>query len=183
MKPSDSSRSGLTVALVLGVALVFGLVALPRLGKDPLIGSAPRDFELTRLEMGGPGGASGKPVRLSELAGKAVILDFWASWCMPCREQLPIVDRVARALRDRGLIAVGIVAGDEPEAARRFLAAHPVSYPSLLDEQREAARAFEVRGLPTLVVLDRAGRVVAVRRALVREKELLGLAEAALASD
>lgn len=181
MTRSDSSRSGLTVALVLLGAAVFGLVALPRLGKEPLIGSHARDFALARLEAGGPGGASGEPVRLSDLAGKAVILDFWASWCLPCREQAPIVDRVARSFKERGLVALGIVTDDSPESARRFLASEPVGYPSLLDEQRAVASAFEVRGLPTLVVLDRAGRVVAVRRGLVREKELVGLAEAALA--
>jgi cytochrome c biogenesis protein CcmG/thiol:disulfide interchange protein DsbE len=181
MTTTKPARSGVTVALVLGGAALFGVLALPRLGSDPLVGAQPRDFALPRLETAAGGGASGKPVRLSELAGKAVILDFWASWCAPCREQAPIVDRVAQSFAGRGLIALGIVTDDDPGAARRFLAEHPVRYPSVFDEQREAARAFGVQGLPTIVALDRAGRVVAVRRSLVRQAELAGIAEAALA--
>ena len=181
MTKPESSQSGLTVILVLVGAIVFGLVLLPRFGREPLVGTQPKDFALPPLSMAGPGGAPGKPLKLSDLAGKAVILDFWASWCAPCREQLPIVDRVAQSLGPRGLVAVGVVSGDEPDAARRFLAEHPVRYPSVVDDQREAARAFRVHQLPTLVALDRAGRVVAVRRNLVREAELVAIANDALA--
>jgi cytochrome c biogenesis protein CcmG/thiol:disulfide interchange protein DsbE len=180
MTSTPSSKSGLTVALVLGGAVLFGLLALPRFGTDGLIGSQPKDFELPRLELAAAGGAPKKALKLSDLAGKAVLLDFWASWCGPCREQAPIVDRVSQELSGRGLVALGIVTDDEPDAARRFLAEHPVRYPSVVDEQRDAARAFGVQGLPTLVALDRSGRVVAVRRQFVREAELRGIAEAAL---
>jgi len=180
MTKPESSKSGLTVVLVLLGAIVFGLVGLPRFAREPLVGTQPKDFALPRLESMGPGGAPGKPVKLSELAGKGVILDFWASWCLPCREQAPIVDKVAQSFSGRDLVVVGVVVDDEPADARRFLAAHPVRYPSVVDEQRDVARAFGVHALPTLVALDRAGRVVAVRRAVVREAELTEIAEAAL---
>jgi cytochrome c biogenesis protein CcmG/thiol:disulfide interchange protein DsbE len=176
-KPATSVQ---TVALVLGGAVFFGFVALPRFGTDRLIGSQPKDFALPRLETAGRGGAPAKPVKLSDLSGKAVILDFWASWCGPCRAQAPIVDQVSQSLSGRGLVALGIVTDDDPEAARRFLAEHPVRYPSVVDEQHEASSAFGVQGLPTLVALDRTGKVVAVRRQFVREAELAGIAEAAL---
>jgi cytochrome c biogenesis protein CcmG/thiol:disulfide interchange protein DsbE len=180
MTKPQKSTSGLTVLFVLAGASLLGLSLLPRFSPDKLVGSQPRDFALRRLQTAGPGSAAEKPVRLSDLAGKAVILDFWASWCLPCREQAPIVDQVTRSLGGRGLVALGIVSGDDPEAARRYLVEHPVVYPSVVDDQDEAARTFGVRGLPTLVALDRAGRVVAVRRGLVREAELRGIAEAAL---
>jgi cytochrome c biogenesis protein CcmG/thiol:disulfide interchange protein DsbE len=180
MSSQPPPKSPWTVVLVLAGAIIVGLFALPRLGGDPLVGSEPRDFALPRLQPHGAGGAAEKPIKLSDLAGKAVILDFWASWCAPCREQAPIVDRVAQSLAGRGLVALGVVSGDDPDDARRFLTAHPVRYPSVIDEQREAARAFGVQALPTIVALDRSGRVVAVRRSLVREAELAAIAEAAL---
>jgi thiol-disulfide isomerase/thioredoxin len=164
--------------LVLLAAGLFGLFVMPRLAADPNVGKLAPDFLLPKLEASGA--LSTTKVRLSELEGKAVILDFWASWCMPCRAQGPIVDRVAKATAARGLVALGIVSSDTPEDAGEFLTTHPLGYGSVVDEQGEAARAFSVDGLPTLVALDRKGAVVAIRRGLVNEKELTAIAEAAL---
>ena len=96
-----------TAGLVLFAAGLFGWVVLPRLAPK----AAP-DFVLSRL---GPGGVvSPEKVRLSDLEGKAVILDFWASWCMPCRAEMPVVDRVAKAHGSRGLVTLGVLSGDPP---------------------------------------------------------------------
>jgi thiol-disulfide isomerase/thioredoxin len=167
-----------TAGLVLFAAGLFGWLVLPRLAPDPFLGKSAPDFLLPRL---GPGGVvSAEKVRLSELEGKAVILDFWASWCMPCRAEMPIIDRVAKAQSARGLVALGVLSGDLPEDAGEFLGEHPVSYGSVIDEQTQAGSAFAVRGLPTLVVLDRKGTIVAMRTGTVSESELTALAEAAL---
>jgi cytochrome c biogenesis protein CcmG/thiol:disulfide interchange protein DsbE len=179
-KVADARASWLMPTLVLVAAGLFGLLALPRLAPDPTVGKPAADFLLPRLGAQAEGGGPSK-LRLSDLEGKAVILDFWASWCMPCRAQAPIVDRVAKAQGARGLVALGVVTGDTEQKAEQFLAEHPVAYSSVMDDQGEAARAFKVDGLPTLVVLDRKGQVVAVRKGLVSEKELTGMAEAALA--
>lgn len=165
--------------LVLFAAGLFGWLVLPRLAPDPFVGKPARDFMLPRLALSGALGP--EKVRLSDLEGKAVILDFWASWCMPCRAFSPTVDRVGKAYSARGLVTLGVLSGDLPEEAAGFLREHPVSYGTIVDDQREAALAFDVQGLPTVVVLDRKGGVVAIRRHGVSERELTALAEAALA--
>jgi thiol-disulfide isomerase/thioredoxin len=181
--PAATSRpaprpSWLNAAMILLAAALFGVFALPRLGSDPFVGTQAGDFVLPRV---GAAPAGGKPkIRLSELEGKAVILDFWATWCMPCRVQAPIVDRVAKDLEGRGLVALGVVTGDSAENAEKFIAEHKVSYASVLDEQSEASQRFGVVGLPTMIVLDRKGEIVATRKGLVSEKELRGIVEAAL---
>jgi cytochrome c biogenesis protein CcmG/thiol:disulfide interchange protein DsbE len=178
-KKDDSRSTWVTTGLVLACALLFGLVALPKLAPDKRVGKPAPDFVLPRLERVSAG-TKPKELRLSELEGKGVILDFWASWCMPCRQQAPIVDRIAQKYAERGLVALGVVTGDLPEDALKFAASHPVTYASVLDDG-QASKAFSVQGLPTIVVLNRKGEVVAVRQGLVREGELTGLAEAALA--
>lgn len=161
-------------ALVLFAAAAFGLLALPHLAPKRLA----EDFLLPKLDP--RGGASPGKVRLSDLQGSGVILDFWASWCVPCRAQAPIVDRVAKSHKARGLVALGVVSGDAPEDAAAFLAQHPVSYDSVIDDQGQATRAFHVNSLPTLVAIDAKGEVKAVRKGLVSEKELSALVEAIL---
>ncbi|HTQ06534.1 MAG TPA: TlpA family protein disulfide reductase [Polyangiaceae bacterium] len=176
--PRPPETPWFTAGLVLFAAGLFGWLVLPRLAPDPFIGKPAPDFLLAKL---GPSGAvSPDKVRLSDLEGKAVILDFWASWCMPCRAEMPVIDRVAKAQRARGLVALGVLSGDLPEDAAEFLAEHPVSYGSVIDDQSVAGHAFGVQGLPTLVVLDKKGKVVAMRTGTVPENELSALAEAAL---
>jgi cytochrome c biogenesis protein CcmG/thiol:disulfide interchange protein DsbE len=171
-----AARAGwLVPALVLAAAALFGLLALPQLAPRQVLAD---DFLLPRLDP--KGGASPGKVRLSDLQGKGVILDFWASWCQPCRVQAPIVDRVAKKNAARGLVALGVVSGDTAEDAAAFLAAHPVAYESVVDDQGAATRAFRVTGLPTIVAINPKGEVVAVRKALVSEKELTALIEAIL---
>lgn len=176
--PKAPETPWFSAGLVLFAAGLFGWLVLPRLAPDPFVGKSAPDFLLPRL---GPSGAiSNEKVRLSDLQGKAVVLDFWASWCIPCRAEMPIVDKVAKTQGARGVVALGVLSGDAPEDAAEFLAQHPVEYPSVVDEQSLAGTAFAVRGLPTLVVLDRKGAVVAMRVGHVSENELTALVEAAL---
>lgn len=105
---------------------------------------------------------SGEPRTLADHAGEVVLLNFWASWCPPCREELPSLQRLHDSLGGEGLrvIAVSVDAGSS-EAVSRFVERNGVTLPVLHDRGGGVARRYRVRAYPTSVVVDRAGRVVA----------------------
>ena len=187
-KPRAKAGAGhqgyFSALLVLVVSVAFGLFVLPRLGKrvahsdSPLVGRPAPDFMLRAFH----GRELGKELRLSDSQGKTVLLDFFASWCAPCREQAPIVDRVARRLAGSGLVVYGVNTSDQLLDAKEYLEAHPPSYPVLFDGDNQGANAFGVTGLPTLLVIDKQGIVRAVEMRVVGESELESLIRAAQAS-
>jgi peroxiredoxin len=113
---------------------------------------AAEDFELADLQ--------GHRHRLADSRGRVLVLAFWASWCIPCREELPSLQRAAAQLRDRDVVILGVNLGEDPETVRRFAQQQALSLPLLLDTESRVATAWQVRGLPTAFVVDRDGRVV-----------------------
>ena len=110
------------------------------------------NFRLTDL--------AGKPVELGALRGKVVILDFWATWCPPCREEIPHFISLYNAYRSKGFEMVGLSVGEEPDAVKQFVQKNGINYPvAIANDQVE--RAFGgIRGIPTTFVLDKKGRIV-----------------------
>jgi cytochrome c biogenesis protein CcmG/thiol:disulfide interchange protein DsbE len=166
-------RPGVIVIAVLGALLagllVYGLVqraddrtldAEIRDGKRP---PAP-DHALPRL--GGSGTAS-----LADFRGKVVVLNFWASWCPPCREETPLLARFQRRLGGRGTV-LGVTYKDDPDASLAFARKYDLPYPSLRDSKLELAPAYGTRALPETFVIDAQGRIVAVSRGQVSQEFL-----------
>lgn len=175
---ADARTGYLLGALVLVIAALFGFLVLPFLGKkvDQRVGAPAPDFLLPVMN-----GKYERPeLRLSDLEGKVVILDFWASWCGPCRVQAPIVERVAKSRAAQGVMLVGVATSDQRRAAENYARQYPSEFPALFDEDEAAAHAYGVQGLPTLAVIDRRGMLVALRSGLVRQAELEALVESAL---
>jgi thiol-disulfide isomerase/thioredoxin len=178
-KRRADARTGYGLGImVLVIAALFGFLVMPLLGKkvDRRVGTPAPEFLLPVMN-----GKFERPeLRLSDLEGKVVILDFWASWCGPCRMQAPIVERVAKSLAAQGVMLVGVATSDQRKSAENYANKYPSEFPALFDEDEAAARAYGVEGLPTLAVIDRKGTLVALRSGLVREAELKALVESAL---
>jgi cytochrome c biogenesis protein CcmG/thiol:disulfide interchange protein DsbE len=116
------------------------------------IGSTAPEFELADL--------SGKKVHLSDFKGKVVILDFWATWCGPCRMEIPEFVKLQDKYRDKGLEIVGLSLDSDGESAvRPFAAKHGINYTMLLANDDTARQYGGIAGIPTTFVLDRQGKV------------------------
>lgn len=178
-KPTSDPRQLWTLlGLVLLVAAFFGYAVLPHMapGKSALVGKAAPDFQLGVISPE----SEGNRIQLSNYREQVVVLDFWASWCGPCRAQAPIIDAVAQKLADRPVSVIGVNTGDHVEAAKAFLREANLSYPSVIDTTGEVGRAFGAHQLPTLVLIDREGKVVSVQSRVIPEDELTALIQGVL---
>lgn len=101
----------------------------------------------------------GKTHDLSEYRGKAVLVNFWATWCEPCREELPSMNRLKKSLEGQPFEVLAVDVGEEPAQIREFLAKLPVEFPVLLDQDSEAVREWKMFVLPTTFVLDTEGQI------------------------
>lgn len=128
-------------------------------------GAAPApDFTLEDL--------SGNLFSLSRMRGRAVLLDFWASWCGPCRAEMPALERLHREFVGRGLLVVGVNVDEPRETAARFIEQQGYTFTVLLDRGLEASMLYGARSLPTLVLVDAEGNVEAYGHGMLSEAEL-----------
>ena len=110
------------------------------------------------------------PASLSDYRGRVVVLNFWASWCVPCREESPLLQRWHERIRSRGGTVLGVNVLDVSSDARSFAAKYGLRYPLLRDGDGRTLKDFEVAGQPWTFVIGRDGRITAVRRGPVDER-------------
>jgi peroxiredoxin/outer membrane lipoprotein-sorting protein len=131
-----------------------GATEVARFGNDntpDLSGKKAEDFTLDDLD--------GKPVRLSSLRGKVVLLDFWATWCGPCRIEMPSIQKLHREFKTRGLVVLGINYGEEPARVRPFLLKNGYEFRILLDRMQSVGQRYQVSGIPALFIIDKSGTI------------------------
>jgi peroxiredoxin len=121
-----------------------GLTAIPERPAAP-------DFELMDID--------GKTHRLSDYRGEVVIINFWATWCPPCREEMPSMARAAALIEDDGIRMLAVNVGENEDTIFQFTANYPVSFPLLMDLDSQVTEAWPIRGLPTTFVVDPEGRI------------------------
>lgn len=148
------------IALVLAVALAFGAylsrpywrkAAGPRPGDATVARQLAPEFSLTDL--------SGKTLDLAAFRGKVVLLDFWATWCAPCRTEIPHFVDLQNRYRDRGLQVIGISLDDDPAAVREFYQQLGMNYPVAIGDAALAERYGGILGLPVALVIGCDGRI------------------------
>jgi peroxiredoxin len=105
-------------------------------------------------------GEDGKTYRLSDYRGKVVVLNFWATWCPPCRYEMPSMERAHNKLKKEPIVLLAINVGETEEVVFEFTGRYPVTFPLLLDLDGKVIRQYPVIGLPTTFVIDPQGKVV-----------------------
>ena len=122
------------------------------------------DFTLTDLQ--------GKSWTLRSLQGKVVLVNFWATWCPPCRKEMPDLDSLYQRFKDQGLVILAI-SDEEVGKVKSYLAEKPVTYPILLDPGRKVNDMFRINGIPKSFVYDRKGKLVAQSIDMRTQKQFL----------
>jgi peroxiredoxin len=161
-----------SLALVTGMALAAMLRTTPPVAEQSLrvanIEQAIKDLDLIRpprqkladdftLET-----PEGGRFRLSEHRGKVVFINFWATWCPPCREEMPAMERLYTRYKKDGLVMLAVSVDADPRAVTPFITEHTFTFTVGLDPKMELANAYSVRGLPASFVVDRRGHLTAL---------------------
>jgi peroxiredoxin len=143
-----------TTLFALGMVLALGASA-----------AVAEDIDLTPLPDRPPAptfqlaDADGKPMTLADLQGAPAIVNFWATWCPPCRAEMPSMQRASDQLAEDGIAVIAINVGESAETVRTFRDEIAVSFPLLLDTDSSVSQRWPMRGLPTTYVLDPDGRI------------------------
>ncbi|MFW6067105.1 MAG: TlpA disulfide reductase family protein [Myxococcota bacterium] len=134
-------------AVLVGAALAAGAPSVAALSQ----GSRAPEIGLRDLK--------GRAIKMSALRGKVVIVDFWASWCEPCKDEMPVLDRLYRKYRKAGLVVVGVGQDREASNVRKFLRRNPVSFPIVHDGAHTVAKRYRPGKMPSSYIIDRRGIV------------------------
>ena len=169
-------------ALVLGILLTAGTFGVLAARMSWFASAEPRseldypvpDFRLATLD--------GDTVGPQDFAGDVVVVEFWATWCIPCRLQARFLEQLHAELAGEGVRFLAVDAGEDPDTVRRFVEEHPFPYPVLLDPEDSLGVRYRIIGLPTVMIIDRQGAIsflevgVSDIPTLRRELEAAGLA-------
>lgn len=167
-------KLGLLLAFlpILALVAVFGWKIFDSARGQVNSGLAP-DFTLSLFD--------GGQLTLSDLQGQVVVVNFWASWCIPCRDEAPILEQTWRRYRDRGVVFIGVAYLDTDKEARAFVEEFNVTYPNGPDLGTRIAPAYRIKGVPETFFIARDGRVADLEIGPLTETRLVSAIESLLA--
>ena len=146
---------------------LFGALGAP----PDLVGKAAPDFTVPALDA--------KPYSLAALKGKPVLLDFWATWCAPCRESMPFVERISQEYKSQGLVVLGVNTGEDRGVVQAFLKKTPMAYPAVLSGESAILKDYQVKAYPTFVLIGADGKIAAYEIGFGGESMLRNMLEKA----
>ncbi len=133
------------------IGLVFTIFAATGLASSGMEGQPAPDFALKS--------SSGENMRLSEYRGDVVMINFWATWCGPCRQEMPLLDELYSRYQRVGFNLLGVNIDDDSRRAMKMIEELGVNFPVLFDSRKEVSKLYEVEAMPVTVIVDREGTV------------------------
>lgn len=170
--PSASTKRGFrlslgSIVLLAGIvvtAIVIGLALARQSLTQPTSGPAP-DFTVTTFD--------GETIRLADLRGQVVVVNFWASWCGPCREEAPVLERLWQRYRDQGVVILGLTYADNERDSKAFMDEYNMTYPNAPDIGTFISKEqYHIVGVPESFVIDQNGNVAEFIYSVVNEDRL-----------
>ena len=143
--------------VLLGSQLLVPAQNQTNAASSPLIGHPAPDFTLAVL---GPHAGSDSTIRLASLKGKPILLNFWASWCVPCQQEAPLLQKTWQSVQRQGIIFLGIDFQDARSDGLNFLHTYGITYPNVADDTGSTAINYGVTGVPETFFIDRQGVIV-----------------------
>jgi peroxiredoxin len=131
--------------------LVFGIFAAASLASSGMEGQMAPDFVLKS--------SSGENLRLSEYRGDVVMINFWATWCGPCRQEMPLLDELYARYQRVGFNLLGVNIDDDSQRAMRMVDDLGIRFPVLFDERKEVSELYNVEAMPATILVDREGNI------------------------
>jgi len=154
----NRTLTAVVVLILVSMLLIVGCstsAPTPTPAPAPQVGKPAPDFQLPNLE--------GQSISLSDFRGKPVLLNFWATWCSPCRFEMPFIQDIFEESSDTGLVILAVDIGETPSRVRDFIQSGNFSFPVLLDTSQDVALEYNVRGIPSTFLIDKNGIIQAIR--------------------
>jgi cytochrome c biogenesis protein CcmG/thiol:disulfide interchange protein DsbE len=140
---------------ILGFILTTVLLVAGCSAQAPQVGELAPDFQLPNLE--------GQSISLSDFRGEPVLVNFWASWCLPCRYEMPFIQEVYEEWSASGLVVLAINKGESLSTAKDFMQSYNLSFPALLDINQDVALEYNIWSIPTTFFIDKDGIIQAIK--------------------